>query len=67
MSKRKVTKRMPAAYCCKLSEPIFDNRYIVWPGKVGQRGTITAAIGVGRTARAAWASVAVRAAGGAKG
>ena len=52
--KKKVLKRFPDAFCVRL-----DNRtgYIVWPGKMQARGCEQAAIGLGKNARLAWASV----------
>lgn len=54
MTKRQVKKLCPTAFCCRCENP---KGWIVWPGKVGQRGFERPAIGFGKTSRAAWASV----------
>ena len=56
VSKRKVKRRIPDAYCVRLHD---KTGYIVWPGKTQSRGFELPAIGLGKTARAAWASVRI--------
>ena len=50
-AKEKVLKKFHQAYCVKLAD---GTGYIVWPGKIQPRGFERPAIGLGRTARAAW-------------
>lgn len=52
--KLKVIRSFPDAYCVRMND---GSGYIVWPGKVQPRGFERCAIGFGKTARDAWASV----------
>lgn len=53
--KLKVLYEFPDAYCVKL---IDGSGYLVWPSKtIGQRGFERPAIGFGKSAKQAWASV----------
>lgn len=59
MSMKRVTKRLPDAYCVALQDKALralGHRYIVWSGPVAPRGSLCPAIGIGRTAREAWSS-----------
>jgi hypothetical protein len=49
--RRLVLRAFPQAYCRRLND---RTGYIVWPSPVGPRGTVTAAIGIGRSAVTAW-------------
>jgi hypothetical protein len=54
MSKKRVKRKLPDAYCVRLLEPIDGKKFIVWPGKVQPRGFERGAIGLGRTSAEAW-------------
>ncbi len=54
MTKAKVKKLVPDAFCVRLDD---KSGYIVWPGKIQPRGFERGAIGFGRTAAEAWDSV----------
>lgn len=54
MNKAKVKKILPDSFCVRLTEPINHMRFLVWPGRVGPRGTLHTALGYGRTATEAW-------------
>jgi hypothetical protein len=57
MSKIRVKRQIPDAFCVKLND---GTGYIVWPGRCAPRGFEQPAVGLGKTARAAWASVTIR-------
>ena len=60
MTKKRVTKRLPEAYCVRLQDKALialGHRFIVWSSPVAPRGSLSPAIGLGGTAREAWASV----------
>lgn len=54
MSKRLVRRKLPDAFCVRLND---GSGFIVWPGRVQPRGFERPAVGYGKTARKAWASV----------
>lgn len=57
-ARRRVLRAIPEAFCVRLND---GTGYIIWPGKVQDRGFERPAIGYGVTARAAWASVEINA------
>ena len=57
VSKRRVQRHFPNAYCVRLSPDSSLRGYIVWPGSVQPRGFERPAIGFGATARQAWKNV----------
>lgn len=52
--KRKVKRIYPESFCVLLNN---KSGFIVWPGKARGRGFEQPAIGLGNTAKQAWASV----------
>lgn len=52
--RNRVRLTFPNAYCVRLNN---SSGYIVWPDKIQPRGYERPAIGFGKTARMAWASV----------
>jgi uncharacterized protein YbdZ (MbtH family) len=56
VNKRSVKRIAKDAFCVRLND---RSGYVVWPGKIQPRGFERSAIGYGKTARQAWASVEV--------